>query len=437
MTIVTRKTRPPNILLILFDKCRTDAIGVYGEQEIETPNLDALAKDGIRFSHCYTPQALCGPARASILTGSYPHSHGLRRNVYPVSPSTIHSNYQEPISDPFRDSRFRLWDNFPYLLNNAGYATAHVGKWHLGPANPGFFDYWKSFNSMLRHWIGEPHQSFYRPDVHTDQGIRFIERHAAEPFFLYQSYYVPHEPLDPPQRFLRHYRHGEHREYYASVINLDWNVGRLVKSLRRLDLLDETLVIVTSDHGRTWIDRPGSLEGMCVSYEDSARVPLIMRYPSLLPRGQVWHSGVSLVDLMPTILEAAGIQPILGVEPQESRPLIQGESLISSVNSQEDDWTRPMVIENIPMRTIDGSDYDERALRTKRHKLILRKFCNPPHLRPGELYDLDQDPQEMHNLYGSSSHQEIRKKLAKSLQKWGQDTQDDLALELGSWALVS
>ena len=135
--------RPPNILFILFDKCRTDAVGCYGEKEVHTPNLDALAGRGVRFANCFTPQALCGPARASILTGSYPHAHGLRRNVYPIPTTSVHSNYKESIADPFRDPRFRLWDNFPFLLDNAGYATAHIGKWHLGPPNPGFFDYWK------------------------------------------------------------------------------------------------------------------------------------------------------------------------------------------------------------------------------------------------------------------------------------------------------
>ena len=128
--------RPPNILFILFDKCRTDAVGCYGEKEVHTPNLDALAGRGVRFANCFTPQALCGPARASILTGSYPHAHGLRRNVYPIPTTSVHSNYKESIADPFRDPGFRLWDNFPFLLDNAGYATAHIGKWHLGPPNP-------------------------------------------------------------------------------------------------------------------------------------------------------------------------------------------------------------------------------------------------------------------------------------------------------------
>jgi arylsulfatase A-like enzyme len=118
-------------------------------------------------------------------------------------------------------------------LHNAGYRTVHFGKWHLGMGNPGFFDRWMSFNSGLPHWVGEPHQSPYRPDVHTDVGIEFIEANASRPFFLYQSYYAPHEPLDPPKSFLRLYEDSDigPPSYYAAVSNLDWNVGRLLAAL--------------------------------------------------------------------------------------------------------------------------------------------------------------------------------------------------------------
>ncbi len=427
--------RPPNILFILFDKCRTDAVGCYGEREVHTPNLDALARTGVRFANCFTPQALCGPARASILTGSYPHAHGLRRNVYPIPTTSVHSNYKESIADPFRDPRFRLWDNFPFLLDNAGYATAHIGKWHLGPPNPGFFDYWKSFNSLLRHWIGEPHQSGYRPDVHTEQGMRFMERHRDEPFFLYQSYYAPHEPLDPPRQFLEHYQGDERAAYYGTVSNLDWNVGRLVETLRRLEILDNTLIVATSDHGRVWGNRPGTEEGLCVAYEGSARVPLIMAHPGLLPQGKVWQSGVSLVDLMPTFLEAGGIQPVMGVRSYTQRLNLQGESLLERVASGRDQWDRPIVIQNIPQAPIDGSLYDERALRTERYKLILRQFDTGAAFRPGELYDLLEDPGERTNLYAASSHNMIRQELATTLRDWGKNTEDQASIGLADWVL--
>ena len=425
--------RPPNILFLLFDKCRTDAIGAYGERAAHTPNLDFLAETGVRFNNCYAPQALCGPTRASILTGSYSHVHGLKRNVYPHSPGPSNSTYQEPIIDPFRDQRFRLWDNFAFYLNNAGYATGHIGKWHLGPANPGFFDYWKSFNSLLLHWIGEPHQSRYRPDVHTDQGLRFLDDHADEPFFLYQSYYSPHEPSDPPKDFLKHYEGQSHAGYYGSVSALDWNVGRILDKLREKDVLDDTMIIFTTEHGRAWTERPGSVEGMCTSYDDAARIPLMIRYPKRLPSGKVWQSGVSSVDIMPTILDAAGIVPIMGAYGNDFRPVLHGRSLLREVNEGRDNWSRPIMIQNVPQRAIDNALYEERGLRSEQFKIILRKYGVRPVRRPGELYDMKADPSETRNIWDSS--RSTVKEMASKVRDWGEEHDDDLSIELGTWAM--
>jgi arylsulfatase A-like enzyme len=187
----------PNLLFILFDKCRTDTIGAYGKKPVYTPHLDWIAETGVRFDACYTPQALCCPARASIITGLYPHAHGMRFNVHPLSRRGRNS-YPESIPNPFDHPRFNLWDNFPYFLQNGGYRTAHIGKWHLGPGNPGFFDTWRTFNSQMFHWVGEPHRSGYRPDIQTDLGIEFIQENANRPFFLYQSYYPPRRRVTTP-----------------------------------------------------------------------------------------------------------------------------------------------------------------------------------------------------------------------------------------------
>ena len=423
--------RLPNVLLLLFDKCRADALGCYGYSDAGTPNLDQLAASGIRFDHAYTPQALCGPARASMLTGLYPHAHGLRRNVYPAPAGRTNTNFPDPIVDPFREPRFRLWDNFVYHLNNAGYATGCIGKWHLGPANPGFFDTFKAFNSLLRHWVGEPHHSAYRPDIETDEGIRFIEANANRPWFLYQSYYAPHEPLDPPKQWASKFANKEHADYHATIANLDWNTGRILETLRRRNLLDNTLIIFTADHGRTWIDRPGSAEGIALSYEEVARVPLILRYPSRLPQGKVWRSGVNLAALAPTILDASGISLTQGLPGGDLTPTLHATSLFRTVTGS-DTWDQPVILENIPQRAIDGSYFDERAIRTARHKLILRKYDLRPELRPGELYDLEADPQESANLY--SKQPKLVADLANRLETWARQTRDDTALELAHYA---
>ena len=223
---------------------------------------------------------------------------------------------------------------------------------------------------------------------------------------------------------MKYYLGEEHAPYYAAVSNLDWNVGRLLDALRRNNILDETLIIVTTEHGRTWTNRPGSTEGMCVAYEEAARIPLIIRYPRLFPQGKVWRSGVSLVDLMPTILEATNITPASGAN-------MQGRSLVGPVRSGQDRWDRPIVIQNIPQRAIDDSFYEERAIRDERYKLILRNFVVRPNFRPGELYDLTNDPTETNNLYNSNP--QVVKQMAQILRTWGQQNNDPKSIQLANW----
>ena len=422
----------PNVLLVIYDKCRADALGSYGCANAQTRNLDRLAASGVRFDHAYTPQPLCAPARASMLTGLYPHAHGVSRNVYagPVSPSN--SNFQYSVIDPFRDPKFRLWDNVVFHLNNAGYATGCVGKWHLGPANPGFFDTFKAFNSLLRHWVGEPHHSAYRPDIETDEGIRFIEANADRPWFLYQSYYAPHEPLDPPKEWAAKFANQPDADYHATIANLDWNTGRILDVLRRRNLLDKTLVIFVSDHGRTSIKRPGSGEqGIALSYEEVARVPLIIRYPPRLAKVKVWRSGVSTAALAPTILDAVNISLTRGLPGHDETPQLHESSLLRRL-ADSDTWTDPVIVENIPQSMIDGSFFQERAIRTVRHKLILRKFDAGPEFRTGELYDLEADPGESVNLY--SNHVNLVVELAKGLEQWARNTGDETGLQLARYA---
>jgi arylsulfatase A-like enzyme len=365
-----------------------------------------------------------------MLTGLYPHAHGVRRNIYPAPPAPRNSNFPEPIIDPFRDARFQLWQNIVYHVNNAGYATGCVGKWHLGPANPGFFDTFKAFNSLLRHWIGEAQRSAYRPNVETDEGIRFIESNASRPWFLYQSYYAPHEPLDPPSEWAAKFEGHEHADYHATVANLDWNVGRIVETLRKHALLDNTLIIFTADHGRTWIDRPGSAEGIALSYEEVARVPLILHYPERLPKGRVWRSGVDLTAVAPTIMDAAGISVTHGL-PGYDLTAIHATSLFRTITGR-DNWNEPVIVQNIPQHQIDGSFYDERAVRTARHKLILRKYDAQPEFRPGELYDLTADAGEAVNIY--SRQPQVVRTLASELESWARRTQDNIAVELARYA---
>jgi arylsulfatase A-like enzyme len=173
---------------------------------------------------------------------------------------------------------------------------------------------------------------------------------------------------------------------------------------------------------------------MCTAYEESARIPMILRYPRLLPGGRTWRSGVTLCDLAPTILEAAGVEAVVGgiVDAVAGSPF-QGRSLIRQIREGNDTWTRPVVIENIPQAAISGSFYEERAIRTERYKLIVRKFDNRPEYRTGELYDLLDDPMEGRNVWGRQP--DLLERLAEQLRDWGRGYHDPLGVELGEWTI--
>lgn len=155
--LYAEKYRPPNVVLILFDWARRDAIGVYSDKPVSTPNIDKLANNGVRFNNAYTTATLCSPARASLITGLYPHAHGVRKTMYPAGINgELPTMYKKPIANPFNEPEFNLAINFPKYITNSGFATAHIGKWHLGIGNPGFFDLFKSYNSLMPHWVGTP-----------------------------------------------------------------------------------------------------------------------------------------------------------------------------------------------------------------------------------------------------------------------------------------
>ncbi len=404
-----RRDRRTNLLFLLSDQFRADALGADGNTFVSTPSLDRLAAEGVRFSHAYAAQALCSPARATLITGLYPHTHGLQQNIYKVP---------NALADP----RYRLAVNFPALLKKAGYTTGWIGKWHLGEENPDCFDYWKGYNSLLPHWLGQKQKSPYRSDVETDEALRFLEQNRARPFLLGLSYYPPHTPYDPPEKFLRLFegRNIDHPEYYAAAAAVDFNVGRVLDGLRKLGLANNTLVVFTADHGETFGRRPFS-SNKTVCYEESARVPLLLRHPRLLPRGKVWTSGVNSVDVMPTLLAAAGL-PIPGG--------VQGRSLLEVVRSGRDRWDRPIILQNITQKARDGEQPVERAVRTERWKLILREFSADHDRRMDELYDLESDPGERYDLFPQAESAGRVKELSRMLLDWGRRYEDEVAVRL-------
>ncbi len=387
----------PNFLFLMADQIRADALAVSGNTFCDTPNLDALARGGVRFANAYCPQALCTPSRAAILTGVYPHTNGLDRNLYDV-PSA------------FRLPEFRLSPNWPTLLREVGYYTGYIGKLHLGDQDPGLFDCWAGYNSLMPHWMGEKDKSEYRSDFETRQAIEFLEKHGSKPFMLAVSYYPPHTPYDPPKKYEEMYRDRkvDHPGYYGAVTAVDRDLGLLLAKLKDLRLEQNTFISFTADHGETFGERMGS-QNKTVCYDDGAKVPLLLRWPAGMPGGLVYEGGVTTLDLMPTMLEAAGL-------PTPKRA--QGHSRLGEIRRRELGWKAPVFIENITQKEVDGKPAIERAVRTPEWKLILRDHPKD------ELYDLAHDPGERNDLMHRPEQKARIRELARLILGWSEKTND-------------
>ena len=380
-------SKAPNVLLIMSDMQRWDALGCYGNVFVQTPNIDALAKSGIRFSNCFTPFPLCTPARATLWTGVYPHAHNVIGNVYGV------------------DNAFERFGHVDTLvfdrLKAAGYTTAYFGKWHLGEENPGCFDVWSAHNSLGGHWV-DGRQAIqggtYLADRETDEGIAFLRarKGAKSPFAMIQSYYPPHGPYTVPEAFHRMYR-GKgipYPGYYAACSAIDANVGRLCEALVEFGLAENTVVIYLSDHGTTFEARDGSYHAR-VCYDESVRVPLVIRMPEGAGAARTVEAFVGLQDVTPTLLDLCGLQVPGDLHGRSLLPWIVGECPewrdCYYFESTVSPYVRTISFVTKDMRVI--GPLTQRAIRTERWKLILSE--GGPH----ELYNLSDDPDEILNLF--------------------------------------
>ena len=398
-----------NILFILPDQQRFDALGKVNSA-VRTPNLDRLAGEGVRFDLAYVAQAVCTPSRGAIFSGLYPHSNGLQDNVY---------NVPDTLSDP----KYKLSETWPRLLQQAGYRTGYVGKWHLGEKAPACFDEWLGYNSLKSHWMGKRDDSQYRSDVETDQAIDFIKRHADKPFALCVGYYPPHTPYDPPKKYEEMYKGSALTPpgYWGAVTAIDDCVGRLVKGLDDAGLRDRTLVIFTADHGDHFGKLPGGANKRN-GYDESARVPLILRLPGVFEGGSVRNDLVSLVDIMPTILEIAGVK---------APHTLEGMGLVARAGDGPKPRTA-VVIENTEdgaKGARKGQPVTSRTVRTARHKLMFRDGLSIRCQSLRELYDCQADPREKTNLYGPQQAAVIAG-LLDEFDAWAEKTGDAVGLAL-------
>lgn len=295
---------PPNIILVLADDLGYGDVGVYGARLINTPNIDALASEGIRLTQFYSSGNVCTPSRAGLLTGNYPIRSGLADRTLAVG-----------------DRRGLMPDEVTLAeqLKSLGYVTGLMGKWHLGdrpeyhPLEHGFDEFFGILYSN-----DEPEQALLRGrevieyplnaqmlaiDI-TRESLSFIQRNKSRPFFLMISTTSPHKPLIPSPEFAGRSKAGA----YGDVVEeLDWSVGEVMNALEKHGLADNTLIIVTSDNGPFPEGSTGGLRGgKGTGWEGGYRVPFIARWPGNIERGTVSSAMSMNIDLMPTLLNIAG-----------------------------------------------------------------------------------------------------------------------------------
>jgi arylsulfatase A-like enzyme len=412
--------RAPNVIVFLTDQQRWDTTGLNGNPLDLTPNLDRVAREGTHVRYSFTCQPVCGPARSSMQTGMYATQTGCYTNGIPLNPElpTLATWFQE-----------------------AGYRTAYIGKWHLASEDPvpagqrgGYQDWLASnlleftsdaYDTVMYDGSGEPRKlPGYRVDALTDVAIDYVEEHRENPFFLFISYLEPHhqnhrDDYPAPTGYRERYEgrwmpsdlaalggtaHQQYAGYCGMVRRLDEAYGRLLDALRSLDMLDNTIVLFTSDHGNHFKTRNDEYKRSL--HEASIRVPTVLTGPGFMSGGEV-RELVSLVDLPPTLLDAAGI---------DIPDSMVGRSLLDLIERRSGEaWPSEVFIQISESQT-------GRAIRTRRWKFGVRAPDSVSSRVPGsdvyhelELYDLDADPHELNNLIHERSHEELCLKLQARL----------------------
>ncbi|MHC4555666.1 MAG: sulfatase-like hydrolase/transferase [Planctomycetota bacterium] len=333
----TTNVDKPNVVIIFCDDVGYADIGVFGAEGYKTPNLDRMAAEGVKFTDFYAAASSCTPSRAALMTGCYPQRVSL--------PNVIGPNAKIGISDEEQ--------TIAETLKPLGYATACYGKWHLGhhpeflPTRHGFDDYFglPYSNDM---WPYHPtNKSFpdlplvegeriieYNPDQtqlttwYTERTVRFIEKNKDRPFFLYLPHSMAHVPLFVSDKFKGKSEQGL---YGDVMMEIDWSVGQILSTLKRLDIDEKTLVIFCSDNG-PWLsygDHAGSAkplrEGKGTSFDGGHREPTVMRMPGRIPDGTVCDEPASTIDILPTIAKLTGAQlPAHRIDGKDIWPLMTG-----------------------------------------------------------------------------------------------------------------
>ncbi|MFO0946417.1 MAG: sulfatase-like hydrolase/transferase [Planctomycetota bacterium] len=411
----------PNLIAIVTDDQGRWALGAYGNREIHTPNLDRIGREGAIFSHAFVVTPVCSPSRATYFSGLYPTEHGI-------------SDYLAPVEEQEGQGLHApIW---PKVLQHHGYKTALVGKWHLG-SKPEFHPTKKGFDRFIGFLGGgnTPMNAILEidgkttktegplPDRLTDAAIAFIRENKDFPFALCLHFRAPHLPYGPvPEIDSSHYASldptvpnvpgldlskvkASTRAYYASISSVDRNVGRLLAELDSLKLAENTLLFFTSDHGynegRHGVDTKGNAQWIAGGvrgpkrpnmWDTSIRVPLLVRWPSVVKAGSTVDEQVSNLDMYRTVLGAVDLPLPENCKAHgiDYSPLLRGKTI-----EKHDALFGPYDLHN------GGLAY-MRMIRTPRYKLIRHFRAN----FLDEFYDLTKDPGEERNLLGGPRAQD-------------------------------
>lgn len=423
----------PNIIIILVDDLGERDLGCYGQKFIETPHIDQLAKDGAKWNNAYSSCPVCSPSRVAILTGKNParvhftgHITRIGRHRYPENARIIPPD--DLMDIPLEETIL------PEALKPLGYTSISIGKWHVG--REGFWPIDMGFNKNIAGWThGMPPSHFYPyqnpeepwnasiptlkggkegeylTDRLTEEAIKFITENKNNPFLLYLSHYAVHTPMQAPKHLIDKYEKivagSKINPVYAAMVeSVDLNVGKLLSAVDKLNLTENTAIILASDNGglMTVTDNSPYKLGKGHLYEGGIRVPFLIKWPKTIRGGIEVAKPTISTDIFSTVLDIAGID-------LEKHGTLDGRSVLHDLqggNENEDlFWYYPHYA---PQTNRPGA-----AIRSGKYKLI--QFYDPPEI---ELYDLENDLGETTNLI--DARPETAKNLLKKLDDWLMET---------------
>jgi arylsulfatase A-like enzyme len=419
--------RRPNVLFILPDEWRTQALGCMGNPDVATPHLDRLASQGTLFRNTLANTPVCCPARANILTGTYTSRNRMIANDLRLRESA---------------------QTVAHLFAGAGYRTGFIGKWHLdgGPRLPGFvppgprrhgFTYWAAnecnHNYFYSWYFRDENVPItteqYEPEFWTDLAIEFLYETQDRPFFLMLAMGTPHDPYLAPKQYMDRYdpqrlqmrdnwvegvRGGSRQDiagYYAAITATDEQIGRVLRALEQLQLDRNTIVLFSSDHGNMLGSQGKILKRK--PWEESIRVPGILRWPGIIPAGRTSDTLFSHVDFAPTLLSLCGIPVPKDMQGADLSRLARGESQAAPQEA---------FFQIFGPYQAGGVEHGWRAIRTERY--LYARYAAGPWL----LYDLENDPDELRNLVNDTSQRSVLDDLDRKLTRWMNQTGDSWEL---------